>query len=440
MGTPYSPPYMYSPGGDRIIDIIMRRGDTQAAHALRSGDIWGGAARELGGIIGQYAAEKKAKQEQERRNAAIWDAINAPESADPKVLYKSLFQIAGPEVAQEYTEGVVNLQQLSDKAEAANLERAQKVAGWMANAPPDLFAKGWPVARERLAPIASQLGAELPEQPTPELQQWLGQVAGQKTGELLKLAPGEIAVDASGKQVAAGTPKPVAAPEPRVVGRSLVGPDGKVIYRDPESSAADKPKMYEVDVPGPNGTVIKKLVSEAELRGGVTTAPKTTGQKPVLGAERTALAFYNRAKDATDDITTLEDRIASRSAVSQEWNTSGVVPNRFKSQDQQLYEQNQRTFTEARLRKESGAAIPESEYENDRRTYWAVPGDSKKTVEQKRQRRKTVLEGLAYSAGRAYEEFYGEPFQRSTATADESKGDGSTDKTKKVGRFSVEVE
>ena len=108
------------------------------------------------------------------------------------------------------------------------------------------------------------------------------------------------------------------------------------------------------------------------MRSGVTVAPKSTGNKPVTGAERQSLAYYNRAREAVDGIEELENRIAKRSYASQEFNTR--APNVLKSEDQQVYDQRQRAFTEARLRKESGAAIPESEFANDRRTYWALPG------------------------------------------------------------------
>jgi hypothetical protein len=185
--------------------------------------------------------------------------------------------------------------------------------------------------------------------------------------------------------------------------------------------------MYEVEVPGPNGTLIKKLVSESEMRAGVPVAPKSVGNKPVTGAERTALSFYNRAQEATDGIEGLEDRIAGQNVAAQAYNAG--APNWLKSEDRQLYEQRQRTFTEARLRKESGAAIPESEFENDKRTYWVQPGDSEATKTRKREARAKLLQGLAYSSGKAYDEFYGEPAARAGKA---SPG--------KVGRFTVEVE
>jgi hypothetical protein len=56
--------------------------------------------------------------------------------------------------------------------------------------------------------------------------------------------------------------------------------------------------------------------------------------------------------------------------------------------------QAQRSFTEARLRKDSGAAIPPQEFQNDRRMYFPAAGDSDVVLDQKRRARQTVLDAL----------------------------------------------
>jgi hypothetical protein len=134
--------------------------------------------------------------------------------------------------------------------------------------------------------------------------------------------------------------------------------------------------------------------------------PAAQAPRAVTGAERGVLAYYNRAKQASDDIQPLEDTIAQSGLGAQL--QLQHAPNMLQTQEQQAYRQAQRAFTEARLRKESGAAIPPAEYENDAKTYFAQPGDDPKTIDQKRRGRQTVLDGLKFSAGRAYDEFYGE--------------------------------
>ena len=145
----------------------------------------------------------------------------------------------------------------------------------------------------------------------------------------------------------------------------------------------------------------------AEFEAKEQIKAKYGGSRPSLGAERQTLAYFNRAKQASDDIGGMEDQIAKMGLGGQVG--LQVLPNFLQSDSNQRYRQAQRAFTEARLRKESGAAIPTAEYENDSKTYFAQPGDGPEVIAQKRQARQTVLEGLKFAAGKAYDEFYGQP-------------------------------
>jgi hypothetical protein len=170
--------------------------------------------------------------------------------------------------------------------------------------------------------------------------------------------------------------------------------------------------MRKITYTDENGDVVEEYVTPDEARArGPMKKPKT--QKPVTGSERETLGFYRRAKDASDTLATsdtsgktLEGRIAAQRTDKSLWGK--YAPNPTQTTDQQLYRQAQRAFTEARLRKESGAAIPPEEYANDARTYFAEPGDAAETIAQKQKARQAVLEGLKFSAGKAYDEFYGE--------------------------------
>lgn len=161
----------------------------------------------------------------------------------------------------------------------------------------------------------------------------------------------------------------------------------------------------------------------------VALAQATAGEKPSTGAQQQILAYYNRARTAEDTISTLEPEIAGMGLMAQ--GRMQYAPNYLQSPTGQKYRQAQRAFTEARLRKESGAAIPQTEYDNDARTYFAQPGDDADTLTQKRASRQEVLDGLAFGAGKAYDEFYGQPFQRHAPSATRSGGG--------AGGFSVTV-
>jgi len=142
----------------------------------------------------------------------------------------------------------------------------------------------------------------------------------------------------------------------------------------------------------------------------IATAPKTTAggsaQKETQ-AERNALGFYLRGQDALDTIATIEDDIRNKGLLAQ--GRLEFAPNFLQSQENQVYRQLQRQFTEARLRKESGAAIPPGEYESDSKTYFAQPGDTVDTLIRKQNARNVVLESLRLSAGNAYRNYGGLP-------------------------------
>lgn len=149
---------------------------------------------------------------------------------------------------------------------------------------------------------------------------------------------------------------------------------------------------------------------EVRQRGGVDAASR---KRASTGIERQALGFYNRMNEALDTMDSVEDQITERDLML--INNSplpDLINNRLLSSAGQQYAQALSTYTEARLRKESGAAIPASEYESDRRTIGRQANDQDPVRAQKKQTRRKTAEGVAYSSGPAYEEFYGEPFKR----------------------------
>lgn len=144
--------------------------------------------------------------------------------------------------------------------------------------------------------------------------------------------------------------------------------------------------------------------------------------KPSTGEQKQALAFYNRGKEALGILDqsdnnghTLEDRIASVNPALAAYGQRTI--NALKGSDRQKYEQAQRAFTQAKLRKESGAAISTSEYQSDAQTYFAQPGDTPDVVANKKAAREGVLAGLKFQAGPAYSEFYGDPGNAAASTA-----------------------
>ena len=145
----------------------------------------------------------------------------------------------------------------------------------------------------------------------------------------------------------------------------------------------------------------RRLDREARL----AAARENRTDKPPSAANLRTFSFYMRAKDSVDTLDSIESDVQKLGL----WNQTRMAfaPNFLQTQLGQIYEQAQRQFTEARLRKDSGAAIPEHEYDNDRRTYFVRPGDSNETLERKRAARANLLKSLQNESGRAYTQSFG---------------------------------
>jgi hypothetical protein len=396
----------------RIPDLLIHQGNAAADSAARSGQIWGGAVQQLGQQAAGAIQERAAVQQMAKRDAAFVRAVESWDGQDPKALLSSL-KMFPPHEAVQMATGVVAFHGMTEKAEEQDFQNLLTLAPLIAKLPDAVLERWGPALQAKAGPIISKKFGVPPEQ----LQQ--------------PLAPAQIREFAQSL-----VPQKEGGDFTLGAGETRFGPDGKPIANVPKPPA--EPKRHMVTVPGPDGKPTFRLATEEELAGGLTAyrEPKAPADEPLVqvsvdgvatwvprsqaagkpaaqaargatGQERTALGFYNRAQKASDDIAPLEEKIAKAGAASQLQLQHGA--NWMQTDEQQAYRQAQRSFTEARLRKESGAAIPDHEYANDARTYFAQPGDSKATLEQKRKARAVVLDGLRFGSGKAYDEYYGEP-------------------------------
>lgn len=150
-------------------------------------------------------------------------------------------------------------------------------------------------------------------------------------------------------------------------------------------------------------------VSEAKSLGvpyGTTKAQaialgKVPGATTLTAAQSTALGYANRTVEADKIISDLGSKFTGLGSYLPTASIFGVniVPNALKSDDRQMFEQAQRNFVNSVLRRESGAAISPSEFENAALQYFPQPGDSEAVVKQKAANRQTTIDGLLISAG-----------------------------------------
>lgn len=128
--------------------------------------------------------------------------------------------------------------------------------------------------------------------------------------------------------------------------------------------------------------------------------------KPAIGGEDKAFTFFSRMNNAVKNLDDLEKTLTGLSFV-QQLNLKFGGP-LTQGQELERIAQAQREFTEARLRKDSGAAIPPQEFDNDKQTYFPQPGDSPEVLVQKKQARVIALGAIRLESGNAYHEFFGE--------------------------------
>ena len=117
----------------------------------------------------------------------------------------------------------------------------------------------------------------------------------------------------------------------------------------------------------------------------------------LTGSQRIAAGFAARIEEASEVIDEVGYKftgVLSRLA--------GITPEGLKSTDRQRFEQAQRNFINAVLRRESGAAIAPSEFDSAELQYFPQPGNKAPVLEQKQRNREVVLASLKAEAGEAF--------------------------------------
>ena len=431
---------------DSVSRILLEQGRAQAEGQLGSGQAWGHMANQLGQIpaqLEQIRAQRQQEQIQEQDRQLRAQQVKQgqqrldQEQAGIDAGKQKAFTAKQIHDAAEQAYGQIKDGNAEAVLSLLPPESRVMAEGWLGNvakAKQERDAQGVALGKQTAQfiqangydPVTSATALKVLADVHPGAKDALEHVTdpanfkklidhfatlGDKPEQPFKLGPGETQFSPEGQPIATGQPKPAA--EPATIEAMLVqaiqAKDGprvrellnmkRGLAEAGRAPAAPKDEAL-VQIQGPTGAIWARK-SDAEGK------PAAQAARGVTGIERQSLAFFNRADEAAKTVAPLETKIAKMNLGSQA--RLQAAPNWLQSEENQSYRQAQRAFTEARLRKESGAAIPVQEYENDAKTYFAQPGDGPKILAQKQKARDTVLSGLAFSAGKAYDEFYGEP-------------------------------
>lgn len=132
--------------------------------------------------------------------------------------------------------------------------------------------------------------------------------------------------------------------------------------------------------------------SQNNPQGGII--PLQGFQKPLNDVQAKAQLFGTRMQEADKILADLEKGGKSFSTPGANAPFIGGLVNTLNSEQGQMLDQAKRDFTNAVLRRESGAAIAPSEFDSADKQYFPQYGDSKKVIEQKARARQIAIQGI----------------------------------------------
>lgn len=189
-------------------------------------------------------------------------------------------------------------------------------------------------------------------------------------------------------------------------------------YASADKSRADAAKTRAEAADGVNRGGAKAPTGYRWINGGTTLEPIPGGPadpatkgaklaKPPTEGQAKALLFGSRMQIADDALNELEARGALTPNLTKQALESvplvggalGMGANYLGTADEQQVEQARRDFTNAVLRRESGAAIGKDEFDNAAKQYFPQPGDSAAVLRQKAINRQTAIAGMKTEFG-----------------------------------------
>lgn len=211
----------------------------------------------------------------------------------------------------------------------------------------------------------------------------------------------EIVKDANGRPV-----MDVQAAQAAETARSNLEQERIARFNAKLASDRQKLEQWKVDNPEKEIKEADGVFVAVDKRSGKAT-PITVGGKPLESgkplneAQGNSVAYGLRMKEANSIIDKLATEGTERSAVGAgtQYGIGGIVNAATASPQQQQFQQAKLNFITAILRKESGAAIGQDEFEREDQKYFRQVGDSDAVAAQKKQARQTAIKAMEIQAG-----------------------------------------
>lgn len=171
--------------------------------------------------------------------------------------------------------------------------------------------------------------------------------------------------------------------------------------KEDEKFIADMGSKFK---PGPGGIKIPRLAGGFNLPTDTTfvpVKPPATPKDPkATEAEKTTALYGKRMEQSNSILEKLEsDPNFDISSMGSSIQRMSLFPQRLKSDNIKKYEQAQRNFVNAVLRKESGAVISPEEFENAVKQYFPQDDDNAELIAQKQENRLLAIEAMKTGSG-----------------------------------------
>lgn len=149
---------------------------------------------------------------------------------------------------------------------------------------------------------------------------------------------------------------------------------------------------------------ISKIYADIEESKRLADEAGTLNGKPQTAAQSSANGYADRLVEASTLITELGNQFTGKFSQLPLFNF-------MKSDDRQVFEQAKRNFVTAILRRESGAAISDSEFNTAEQQYFPQPGDGSDVLAQKEVSRNTAINNFYREANKVRPIGIGEVFE-----------------------------
>jgi hypothetical protein len=158
--------------------------------------------------------------------------------------------------------------------------------------------------------------------------------------------------------------------------------------------------FLRINTKGPEGPIATGLPQAAPSGNPFSTGGKFTGD------QAKAAGFTDRMLQSEGLLSGVEGKPGLQGEGASAYETAKskipLIGNYLVGENRQKYEQAKRDFVNAQLRRESGAAISQGEFDSAEKQYFPVPGDSPDTIKQKAANRRAAVEAMGREGGQGY--------------------------------------